>query len=283
MGHLIQLPTSITPTDLGKITVPEITPKSVTGFKILSDSIVMLDESFGESSLGTLPTTIPADYLCYVDASCWNSSTRKIQTLGTKSVTLTENIANTITVTDNIIKSSHPTEDKSISYNGGSFGLGYGDFTDFMIVTLNADTCYSGLRESFYRGKGPNRWCIGFDLNGTQYGNNFHGLGFNQVNTSGSSWQKWHGDSANIAKGGTYIGCVTRKSGVLTYYINGIVHGSMTHTQTLNVTSYSQICLSTSANYLYSSAIYNRALTETEIKGLNSWAEKKFNIKLTSL
>lgn len=282
MGHLIQLPTSITPTDLGKVTVPEITPKSVTGFKILSDSIIMLDESFGESSLGTLPTTIPADYLCYVDASYWNSSTRKIQTLGTKSVTLGEVTSGTVKVVDNTLTCSQ-SNDKNITYNGSSFGIGYGDFTNFIVVKLNWKYCVDGLRESFYSGKGENRWFLTFDLQGAQFGNSYKGLGWIQVSASGSGATKIHGDTANIVSGGTYIGCITRKSGVITYYINGISQGSTTHTQTLNVTSYSQICLNVSPNYLYCSAIYNRALTETEIKGLNSWAEKKFNIKLTSL
>lgn len=247
-------------------------------------AIKLKDVDFSENNIGKLAEIpiYPTDYICFVDADCWNSVNRTFTTKGSKKITLIENEVNATIVDDWKIYNTYTNSNKSLKKKDDSFNIGTGDFTIYTVITLKNDSTSSGLKESYYNSAGGKyRWALDLDTAGNVNSNVKNAITFSQNN--GSSWVRYSSKLIDMVKGNTYAACITRKNGVLTFYISGIQVGTANFTGTITVESYGEITIQTSDDPFYCSAVFNRALSLDEIKQLNAYSEYKYGIILNTV
>lgn len=261
-----------------------ISVKDKTSIKGKNIAIKLKDLDFSENNIGRLTEVpiYPTDYVCFVDADCWNSVNRTFITKGSKKITLVENETNATVVDGWKIYNTYTNQLKSLGKRDISFNIGTGDFTAYTVITLKNDNTTCGLKESYYNSAGGKyRWGVDLDTVGNVNSSVKNAITFNWNN--GSSWVRYSSGLTDMVKGNTYAACVTRKDGVLTFYISGINVGTADFAETITVESYGEITVQTKDDPFYCSAVFNRALSLDEVKQLNAYSEYKYGITLNTV
>jgi hypothetical protein len=227
--------------------------------------------------------------LLYVDASCIENSDTFHHYLYPKGKYATGDKAGSLkyatstlwSISNNALISDASKAEATYYKDGLSFDIGTGDITIMGTHQLTTSCCTTGISETTYSG-GSRRWHCRLSTKGSDsLANNFAGIGLAQ-NTG--SWKMYY-PSANAAikLNGYYCWIITRKNGVLTFYINGKSFGTCNFTGDMTVSSNQRIATSLSSNPLYCAAVWNRALSSGEITQLTTDTASKFNLTLSDV
>lgn len=227
--------------------------------------------------------------MLYVDASCTNSTDTDHDYLYPKSVYTGydwfDSLKNATTtkwnISNNGLVSNPSNNEATYCEDTVSFKIGTGDFTIMGTHQLITNCCTTAISETTYK-SGSRRWhCRLSTLGSDSLGSNFAGIGLAQ-NTG--SWKMYYPSSnAAIKLNGYYCWIITRKDGILTFYINGKSFGTCNFTGNMTVSSDQRIAVSLSSNPLYCAAVWNRALNSGEITQLTTDTASTFNLTLSEV